>query len=403
MGLTTTTATGLVDGEVHNPHVGQAGLRLAPQVLALSLILCSWASSVSSQEPATSRGTVLTPALVGTADVPFSTARTIALLANGRTACVVDSYDYRVRCVDPDGSVVGVFGREGEGPGEFEFPSDLSRGESGSVGVFDMGLGRFTIFEPDGTQVLATVRLPGSGDLDPTGAFGESVLGIETNREPDAYVAGAARSGFQTLYEFDIASGMVLRKEELPPVPVQVDCGRIMYGRPNPRGGWVFLACEGHVVFLAEDGTTTLTQAPTYRKELPTELDVAEYVAERQRFAEMGLPMSQERLDEYGKTPKRYQLAPNKHGFDADGRWWIATLRDHREFSYLDVFCDGRYVGTVQVRGRLWGFDILESRLAVVVDRLAGSDDETSAISNRRVNWYDIGGLTWQSPSACSQ
>ena len=383
------------------PDAGRAGRRMTLCVLALSPISNSLASSVSSQEPATSRGTVLIPVLVGTADVPFSTARAIALLANGRTACVVDSYDHRVRCVDPDGSVVGVFGREGEGPGEFERPSDLTRGESGSVGVFDMGLGRFTIYEPGGALVH-TVRLPGTGDLEPNGAFGESLSGIETNREPDAYVAGAARSGFQTLYEFDIASGTVLRREELPPVPVQVDCGRIMYGRPNPRGGWVFLACEGHVVFVAEDGTTTVTQAPTYLKELPTELDVAEYVAERQHFAAMGLPVSRERLDEYGKTPKRYQLAPDKHGFDAEGRWWIATFRDHREFSYLDIFCDGRYVGTVQVRDRLWGFDILESRLAVVVDRLAGSDDEPSAIPARGVDWYDIGGLSWLMPSACS-
>jgi hypothetical protein len=259
----------MVEGLHNGLHGGQAGPRLTSYVLALSLISSSLASSVSSQEPATSRGTVLTPALVGTADIPFSSARAIALLANGRTACVVDSYDHRVRCVDPDGSVVGVFGHEGEGPGELEFPTDLGRGESGSVGVFDMGLGRFTIYEPAGA-LLHTVRLPGYGDLDATGAFGESVSGIETTREPDTYAGGAARSGFQTLYEFDIASGT-----------------------------------------------------------------------------------------------------------------------------------DGRYVGTVQVRDRLWGFDILESKLVVVVDRLSGSDDEPSAIPTRGVDWYDIGGLSWQTPSAC--
>lgn len=388
MRLATSIKAGLVDRGLQNLRVGQAGLRLAPHVLALSLISCPLASSVSSQE----RGTVLTPALVGTADVPFSTARTIALLVNGRTACVVDSYDHQVRCVDPDGSVAGVFGREGEGPGEFVSPTYLSRGESGSVGVFDMGLGRFTILEPGG-PVVHTVRLPGYGDLDPTGAFGESVSGIETTRDPQAFIAGAARGGFQTLYEVDIASGTVLRREELPPVPMEFECGRVLYGRPNPRGGWVFLACEGHVVFLAEDGTTTTTQAPTYSLELPTELDVAEYVAERGRLVAMGLPVSQDDLDEYERTPKRYQLAPNKHGFDADGRWWVATLRDHREFSYLDVFCDGRYAGTVEVRDRLWGFDILGSRLAVLVDRLPGPDDESSTIPARGVDWYDIGGL----------
>lgn len=364
-----------------------------PALLALSLISISLPSSVSSQEPATPRGTVLTPPLVGSAEVPFSNSRAIALLADGRTACVVDSYEHRIRCVDPDGSVVGVFGREGEGPGEFEFPSDLVRGESGSVGVFDMGLGRFTIFEAGGALVQ-TVRLPGSGDLNPTDAFGESLSGIETTVEPNAYAAGAAEGGFQTLYELDIASGTMHRSEELPPVPVRVDCGRIMYGRPNPRGGWVFLACEGHVVFVAEDGTTTLTQAPTYSRELPTKLDVAEYRAESENLAARGLPVSEERLEEYENTPKRYQLAPNKHGFDAEGRWWIATLRDHREFSYLDIFADGRYVATVRVRDRLWGFDILESMLVVVVDRLPESGVDPDAIGTRGVDWYDIGGLS---------
>jgi hypothetical protein len=238
--------------------------------------------------------------------------------------------------------------------------------------------------------------------LDPASAFGESLSAIERTADPHAFAAGAAAGGFQVLYEFDIASGAVRRSEELPPVSVQIDCGRIMYGRPNPRGGWVFLACEGHVVLVAGDGTTTLTQAPTYSQELPTRFEIAEYVAESQQLAAMGLPMSQQRLEEYERTPKRYQLAPNTHRFDAESRWWIATLRNHREFSYLDVFCDGRYVGTVQVRDRLWGFDILESGLVVVVDRPVGSDDEPIAIPSRRVDWYDIGGLSWP-PSACSQ
>lgn len=336
-------------------HVaGRTGLHLAHYAFGLLLIACSFASSGLAQESATSRATVLTPDLVGTADVPFSSGRPIALLADGRTACVVDSYDHRVRCVDPDGSVVGVFGREGEGPGEFRLPSDLVRGEAGSVGVFDQRLRRFTIFEPGGALVH-TLRLPWSGDLDPAGAFGESLSAIETTGDPQAYVAGAAPGGFQTLYEFDIASGTVLQRREIPPVPVRVDCGRIMYGRPNPRGGWLFLACEGHVVFIGEDGATTLTQAPTYSRELPTELDVAEYVAESQQLAAGGFPVSQQRIEEYENTPKRYQLAPNAHRFDAEGRWWIATIRDHRGFSHLDVFCDGRYVGTVRVRDRLWG------------------------------------------------
>ena len=373
-------------------------MRVTHLGLVLSLVPSSFASSVSAQQPTRfGAGTLLTPTLVGTADVPFSTGRAITLLANGHTVCVVDSYEHQIRCVDPDGTVVGVLGRAGEGPGEFRFPAALSRGESGSVGVFDRDLRRFTVFESGGALVQ-TVPLSGFlGELDPAHDFGESLLAMETTANSQAYVIGAARSGFQTLYEFDIPSGTVVQKQELPPVLVQVDCGRIMYGRPNPLGGWVFLACEGHIVRVAEDGAAEVIRVPTYSEELPTQVEIAERVAQRQRLAEMGLPVSQEELDEYKTTPKRYQLAPNAHRFDASGRWWIATLRDHLEFSYLDVFCDGRYAGTVQVRDRLWGFDILGSRLVVVVDRYAGPDD----IPTRGVDWYDIGGLSWP-PSACN-
>ena len=53
----------------------------------------------------------------GTASVPLSDNSQIALLADGRVACVIESYEDRVHCVDREGVVVGSFGRKGEGPG----------------------------------------------------------------------------------------------------------------------------------------------------------------------------------------------------------------------------------------------------------------------------------------------
>ena len=102
---------------------------------------------------------VFTPELIGTAAVPLSESEEVALLADERTACVIDSYEGQVRCVDGEGSVVGVFGREGEGPGEFGDPTYLARGEAGTVGVVDSDLGRFTVFEPSGAYV-SDVLLP---------------------------------------------------------------------------------------------------------------------------------------------------------------------------------------------------------------------------------------------------
>ena len=72
---------------------------------------------------------VFTPELIRTTAVPLSESEEVALLADERTACVIDSYEGQVRCVAGEGTVVGVFGREGEGPGEFGDPTHLARGD----------------------------------------------------------------------------------------------------------------------------------------------------------------------------------------------------------------------------------------------------------------------------------
>ena len=48
----------------------------------------------------------------------------------------------------------------------------------------------------------------------------------------------------------------------------------IIYGFPNPAGGWVYVACEGHLVFVAEEGDVAVLQAPTYTGALPNERDM---------------------------------------------------------------------------------------------------------------------------------
>ena len=75
---------------------------------------------------------------------------------------MIDSYEVQVRCLDGEGAVVGVFGREGEGPGEFDNPSYLARGDEGTVGVMDLGLSRFTVFGDtgDATVLRAPMYVP---------------------------------------------------------------------------------------------------------------------------------------------------------------------------------------------------------------------------------------------------
>ena len=66
---------------------------------------------------------IFTPEVTRTTTLPPSENDKVALLADERTACVIDSYEVQVRCVDVEGTVVGVFGRKGEGPGEFGAPA----------------------------------------------------------------------------------------------------------------------------------------------------------------------------------------------------------------------------------------------------------------------------------------
>lgn len=166
------------------------------------------------------------------------------------------SYEVQVSCVDQSGAVVGTFGREGEGPGEFESLSDVLGGPDGTVGALDIGNDRFGVYEPSGT-LLTEVPLPGAAvGLSPIRRFAETLAGVAiTVFDPAAMQAGAGPGGYMTLFEVDIASAELVREEEVPPVDAEVECGRILYGFPNPGGGWVFIACEGHLVFVGAAAT----------------------------------------------------------------------------------------------------------------------------------------------------
>ena len=109
----------------------------------------------------TSGEAVFTPEVNGTASVPLSDNSEVALLADGRVACVIESYEDRVHCVDREGGRVGSFGRAGDGPGEFGGAAALVRGDRETIGVVDYELSRFSVFEPSGAFVssVASVKV----------------------------------------------------------------------------------------------------------------------------------------------------------------------------------------------------------------------------------------------------
>ena len=335
---------------------------------------------------------IFTPEVVGTVVLPLSGSNGVALLADERTACAIDSYEGQIRCVDSDGAVVGVFGRKGEGPGEFGRLGYLARGEEGTVGVVDSQLGRFTVFEPSGAY-LSEVKLP-DRIFQPLPSFGTVVSGLSLDYM--AMLGGGTSGSLMTRFDVNVATGEVMREEASPSGPWDVACGQVIYGIPDRGEGWVFLACEGHLIFVGDTGDAKVLRAPTYLAELSDERDVArheEFLMAINRA--MGFPAStdvDENLESYRATPKRYFLSTADQLFDAANRYWIATQRDTHEWSYLDVYESAEYVGSVKVRDRLRGFDLLGSTLVVLVDRQVGPDD-ADGIPDRALDWYDIGDL----------
>lgn len=62
------------------------------------------------------------------------------------------------------------------------------------------------------------------------------------------------------------------------------------------------------------------------------------------------------------------------------------------EESFLDVYADAAYYGTVRVRDRIVDFDIIGRTLAVLVERGIGPED-ADGVPDRAIDWYDISGF----------
>ncbi len=334
----------------------------------------------------------LVPERIGTVETPSDTREIVTLLSDETSACVVERYENRIRCFDRSGEVVGVFGGEGAGPGEFEYIARLIGGVDGTLGVVDFSLNRFSVFQPSG-MLLTEVLLPGAAaaDLIPAWRFGETLVGVAiTTLDLAMFETGPGSGGFMSTLEVDIEAATLVREEEFP--PVDIECGMVFYGLPVPEGGWVFTACDGHLIFAASDAEMSVIRAPTHTGELPSDRDIAAWMESERSFGRAGSAEDDSALEEFRNTPKEYHLAWSEK-FDEQGRFWIATERDRDAFSYLDVYLPRQrtFFGSVRVADRVLDYDVAGSTLAVLVER-APTPDDPEGIPARAVDWYDIGG-----------
>ncbi len=314
----------------------------------------------------------LTP--VALTEAPLSNNPEIVLI-DENTTCVTNSYESQVHCRDRQGAVVGVFGRRGEGPGEFRNSPDLARGPDGTVGIFSSD--RLMFFEPTGI-LLSEKTLP--VNLVANSLFGETVFG--------SYFPRRSRDPNYVPIQIDMVSGEIWDREDIHDV-AETECKEVGAGRPIPSGGYVFVACQRELVFLAslDASTATVIKAPTYVDELPNERDMTEI--QSHTIPRGGFAIPQAYVEEYRQRPKRGYLVPGALSYDAWERLWVATQRDRDDNSYLDIYTGTEYAGTVQIRDRLIGYDLMGPTFVALVERKPDKD----GIAQRAIDWYDIGDL----------
>lgn len=350
---------------------------MAPRVTVAAVLLAA-ATADCAEEPADPSVVQLAP--VASTDARPSEIDDIALVSE-HVVCGIDSYETQVRCTDRAGKPMGIFGREGEGPEEFGDLSAIERGPDGTVGIIDLKLNRLSFYTPSGALV-SQVGMPPR--FAPHNVAGSSVFGIGVD------------GGTWVTKEVDAVSGELLWERPDIEDVADTSCGKVRKGWPDGEGGLVFWACQAELVFLPDRAATqaSVVASPMYYEELPSRRDVDRFIEGLARMGNIGGGSASSSAfevyaDEFKKTPKRWFLTPEPIKFDQEGRLWVATTRDRDTYSYLDVWSGQSYIGTVRIRDRLLGYDLLGTTLAALVERTP----DRYGIASRAVDWYEIPAL----------
>ncbi len=294
---------------------------------------------------------------------------------------MIESFEYRVACFDPNGTAVAMYGRQGEGPGEFLNPVGLFRQSRGKVAVFDSRSARLTTIESD-TGTMSEIVMPSRFWINAVQGHrvhGFVGYGPRPNQPPEV-----------DNLVFDLRSGEIVWRRSIYETG-ETECGDVGALSPHPGGGYVLNACSKDLVFLEEldADNARVVSSPAYREELPSERDVEAYLTDLARLGgNRSLPSSA--MEPYAaafrEEPKKWFHGPRIFSFDGQRRLWVATTRDRDHYSYFDIWADTEYVGSVRIRDRLIGHDILGSTLVALVER----QPDPNGIAARAIDWYDI-------------
>jgi hypothetical protein len=305
----------------------------------------------------------------------------VVVLRSG-PVCVPDTYLHKVRCFDPASREWTAFGREGSGPGEFRALGPLIRvaGRDSLIGVVDIRHNRFSVHDADGLYhggySVPPLFRPIS-EVGPRALSGLWVSYAPTEQRTGRLARLDAQTGTslaQVTMEERVGAGEstagFARGVELNDGTMVLNITRHRFAR---------FSADGHK--LADLELPDHLRAPIY----PTERDIEVFRYELRRL--FGREPSQAQVEEFSNKPMHPVVREANLRVGPHQTVWVASARDRVLHSYLDVFHADHYLGSVQVRHRLLGFDVLGDTLVVLVER----PEEDVAGPVRGLDWYRIG------------
>lgn len=257
-----------------------------------------------------------------------------------RGVYLLDGGNHEVRVFDRTGAHVMTLGGEGEGPGEFQYPTHLVVGLDSSVFVWDRSLHRLTTFGHDGsTKGMATVQ---QGFLNPrlSGVQPDGSFFLNDFRYPENPGTGGVGTVTLTVYS---PSGDLVDTLEILEGPHMTGSG--LMGRPftTPdevaparEGVWVHRVDTALIVRIGPSGDTLQRIEWETPDRAVTEADLDEYEAWRVEGVEDPVERRERvaHLRDRGFAASRHPAGVNLRT-DRAGRVWIVERHNWQDIGAM--------------------------------------------------------------------
>lgn len=351
----------------------------------LLLALCLLTGSAASAQ----RPPRVTPVAV---PVPLRTLEfTATSLAwvNDSSIALIDSDAKQLVIAGIPGGTFRRIGRQGAGPGEFRVPTFLLA-RDGELIVDDIGARRVSRFDAEGKFIGST----------PTPGATLRLLALDGDRLRLAWIEFAPSGGGPTVSDLDLGSGSSVARFRVFAHDSALAVTSGSMPGPNPflalaaGPGGEILAGSSQVYRITVFDSTGRVLRSLGRKLPPafrTDAEIDEIVARRGRAVRAMAAAERASDDLVARLRSTLKKEPKPHfsmggiAADSDGRVWVATSRggDRTE---VDVFgADGRFLGTVLLRGRVEALALRLPWLAALSEWTEGGDEGLQGIDLYRV------------------